>query len=108
MSAITKVSEITATTAAEYLRISELDQNDTDLLDTLIGVAKSYIVDYTGQTEAALDDFSDCVIVVYILVQDMWDNRTLYVDKSNLNKTVESILDLHSINLLPTPEQSND
>lgn len=104
MSAITKVSEITAETAAEYLRITELDQNDTDLLNTLIGVAKDYIVQYTGQAAENLDNFQDFVIVVYILVQDMWDNRVLYVDKSNLNNTVETILGLHSINLLPEAE----
>lgn len=107
MSAITKVSEITAEAVAEYLRLDETDSTDTDTLNTLIGVAKSYIVNYTGQTETALDDFPEFVIAVYILVQDMWDNRTLYVDKSNLNSTVESILGLHSINLLPTAEETS-
>ena len=41
------------------------------------------------------------VYAVLVLVQDMWDTRTLYVDKGNVNRTVESILNLHSINLLP-------
>jgi len=108
MSAITKVSEITTEAVADYLHLSELDEAETDLLNTLIGVAKSYIVNYTGQTEAALDNFPDFVIVVYILVQDMWDNRVLYVEKSNLNNTVESILGLHSVNLLPTTETSSE
>ena len=108
MSAITKVSEITPEVVAEYLRISELDENDTDTLNTMIGVAKSYIAKYTGQAAEDLDNFQDFVIVVYILVQDMWDNRVLYVDKSNLNNTVETILGLHSINLLPTAEEAED
>ncbi|MCO1599830.1 hypothetical protein [Desulfosporosinus nitroreducens] len=47
-----------------------------------------------------LDAYADFVIVVYILVQDMYDNRTLYVDKNNLNKVVDTILGMHSINLL--------
>jgi len=38
--------------------------------------------------------------VLLVLVQDMWDNRTLYVDKSNVNKVVDSILGLHAVNLL--------
>jgi hypothetical protein len=46
------------------------------------------------------DKYKDFVIVVYVLVQDMYDNRTLYVDKNNLNKVVETILGMHSINLL--------
>jgi hypothetical protein len=47
-----------------------------------------------------LDDFQDFVIVVFILVQDMWDTRSLYVDKSDLNKVTETILGMHSVNLL--------
>ena len=104
MSAITKVSEITAQVVAEYLRIDELDSRDEDMLNTLIGVAKEYIAKYTGQTD--LDLFQSFVTVVYILVQDMWDNRTMYVDKSNLNNTVETILGLHSVNLLPETEEA--
>ena len=42
--------------------------------------------------------------VVFILCQDMWDNRTLYVDKSNLNKVVDTILGMYSVNLLPSAE----
>ena len=53
-------------------------------------------VDYT----VGVDAFEDFVIVVYVLCQDMYDNRTLYVDKSNLNKVVETILGMHCINLL--------
>jgi len=35
-----------------------------------------------------------------ILCQDMYDNRSMYVDKNNLNKVVETILGMHSVNLL--------
>lgn len=46
------------------------------------------------------DGFEDFAIVVYILVQDMYDNRTLYVEKDNVNRVVESILGMHCVNLL--------
>lgn len=104
MNTITKVSEITAADVAEYIRLPEVTQGDQNTLDNLIGVAKTFITNYTGQTN--LDDFQDFVIVVFILCQDMWDTRTLYVDKSNLNKVVDTILGMHSINLLPTVEES--
>lgn len=97
---ISKVSEITYEEVAEYLRIVELDSTDINTLNTLISVAKSFVENYTGRTEAELDDYADFVIVVLILCQDMWDNRTLYVDKTNLNHVVETILGLHSVNLL--------
>lgn len=97
---VTKVSEITYQDCAEYLRISELSASDQATLTAMIGVAKTFIQGYTGQTD--LDQFQDFVIVVLVLVQDMWDNRTLYVDNDNLNYVVEAILGMHSVNLLPT------
>ena len=104
MNQITKVSDITSSDLAEYLRLDEVTESDTNTLNSLLGISKTFIQTYTGRTE--LDNYQDFVIVVLILVQDMWDNRTLYVDKSNLNKVIESILDLHSVNLLPVEDES--
>lgn len=100
MNNITKVSEITYEDIVNYIRINEISNEDINTLNTLICVAKAYIQGYTGQPYDNLDNFQDFVIVVFVLCQDMWDNRTLYVDNSNLNKVVQGILDLHSINLL--------
>lgn len=100
MNEISKVSDITFNDVADYLRITELTDDDTNTLNTLITVSKAYIEQYTGRTEEELDNYQDFVIVVLVLCQDMWDNRTLYVDKTNLNYVVESILSLHSVNLL--------
>lgn len=104
MNSITKVSDITYSDIADYIRLSEVTTDDQNTLEALLSVAINFIVNYTGQTQAALDNFPDFVIVVLILCQDMWDNRTLYVDKSNLNKVVDTILGMHSVNLLPTAE----
>jgi len=104
MNSITAVSQITYSDLADYIRLDEVTTDDQNTLETLLSVAKDFISNYTGQAEADLDNFSDFVIVVFILVQDMWDNRTLYVDKSNLNKVVDTILGMHSVNLLPTAE----
>lgn len=98
MKNITKVSDITYQDVAEYIRIDEVTQEDENTLNNLINISKSYIKNYTGVND--LDSYQDFVIVVFILCQDMWDNRTLYVDKTNLNKAVETILGMHSINLL--------
>ena len=100
MQEITKVSDITANDLVDYIRIVEVEQSDINTLNNLLGVAKTFISNYTGRTSEELDDFQDFVIVVLILCQDMWDNRTLYVDKANLNKVVETILGMHSVNLL--------
>lgn len=100
MNDISKVSQITTQDVADYLRLSELTSDDENTLNTLLTVAKTYIEQYTGQTAESLDNYQDLIIVVLILCQDMWDNRTLYVDSNNANKVVESILGLHSVNLL--------
>ena len=101
MAEITKVSDIAYQDAANYLRLSEISADDQNTLTTLINVAKTFIQNYTGHTAEELDNYQDFVIVVFVLVQDMWDNRTLYVDNENLNYVIESILGMHSVNLLP-------
>ena len=100
MNQISAVSQITAQDVADYLRISEVTEDDTNTLNTLLTVAKAYVTQYTGQTLENLHTLQDIIIVVFILCQDMWDNRALYVDSSNVNRVVESILGLHSVNLL--------
>lgn len=100
MNNIQKVSDITTSDLAEYLRLDEVSADDTKFLNTLLTVAKVFIGDYTGHNIQEMDQYRDFVIVVFVLVQDMWDNRALYVDKTNLNNVVETILGMHSVNLL--------
>ncbi len=97
---INTVSQITASDVAEYLRITDATTDDMNTLNTILNVAKVYVGEYTGRKLNELDDYKDIIIAVLVLCQDMWDNRTLYVDNSNVNKVVESILGLHSVNLL--------
>ena len=100
MNNIDKVSEINYQNVANYIRLSEISQDDIYTLNNLINISIAYIMGYTGLTQVQLDEHQDLIIVVLVLCQDMWDNRTLYVDNSNLNNVVESILHLHSVNLL--------
>lgn len=97
-----EVSQITAYEVAEYLRIEYSSGAD---IQTLIDVARAFIRSYTGLDDAAIDIHEDFVIVVYVLCQDMYDNRSFYVEKNNLNKVVETILGMHCTNLLPTPPE---
>ena len=100
MNDISKVSDITYQDIADYLRLIEIDTNDINTLNALLNVAKTFISNYTGRTMEELDNYQDFVIVVFVLCQDMWDNRAMYVDSKNLNNVIESILGLHSVNLL--------
>ncbi|MBO5908598.1 MAG: phage gp6-like head-tail connector protein [Clostridia bacterium] len=100
MKDINAVSEITYQDIADYIRLDELTNDDVNTLINLLAVAKQYILSYTGLTATQMDLYADFVIVVLILCQDMWDNRTMYVDNNNLNKVVDTILGMHSVNLL--------
>ncbi len=91
-----KVSSITYNDIANYIRLTEVSQEEESLLTNLINIAKAFIKENTGVED--LDEFDDFVIVVFILCQDMYDTRSLYVDKTNLNKVVETILGMHSLN----------
>ena len=100
MNTITKISDITYNDLASFLRLVELSLDDENTLVTLLGVAKNFVSKYTGRSLEELDEYQDMVIVIFILVQDMWDNRTMYINEKNLNNTIITILNLHSVNLL--------
>ena len=99
-STYTKISEITTTDLVDYLRISELDSSQTQLLTTIQAAATSYIVGVTGLTLEQLDNYPDLTLALYALVQDMYDNRAIYVDKANISDTVSTILNMYRTNLL--------
>lgn len=102
-----KVSEITVKDIANYLRLSEISEEDNKNIELFLNIAKNYIENYTGIPQKSeneevetLDSYSDFIIVVYVLCQDMYDNRVMYVDGKNINNTVKTILDMHTRNNL--------
>ena len=99
---ITKVSDITVQVLADYLRLADPSDADNALLAAIIKAVPAYMCKYTGLSAAQLDDSTDFVIAALALAQDMYDNRTIYADTTNPNLTVQSILDMHSVNLLPS------
>lgn len=102
-----KVSEITIDDIANYIRLTDVSDIEKNELQTYLNIAKNYISNYTGIPEVSdeenaetLDSYADFIIVVYILCQDMYDNRAMYVDKNSINKVVQTILDMHTRNNL--------
>ena len=97
---VSKVSEITINDIADYIRLGEIKVGSSEekQLSTFLTVAKDYIKNYTGIDD--LDVYADFVLAVYVLCQDMYDNRTMYIDKGNVNKVVQTILDMHTRNNL--------
>lgn len=108
MNQIEKVSDVTSADLAAFLRVCEVTPYEDGYLSTLIGAATTYMCKYTGLTVAQLDESQDFVPVLLVLCQDMYDNRTLYVDSANVNRMVQSTLDMHSVNLLPSVAVKQD
>jgi hypothetical protein len=102
-----KVSEITVNDIANYLRISEISEEEKKNIELFLNIARNYIENYTGipqksedEKAETLDTYPDFIIVVYILCQDMYDNRVMYVDGKNINNSIKTILDMHTRNNL--------
>lgn len=93
-----KVSEITVEDVARYARIDDYDEIE---VKNILDAAKAYVRSYTGLTDDEIDTHDDFYIAVLALCQDMYDNRSMYVDyKSNVNKVVDSVLGMHCTNYL--------
>ncbi len=97
-----KVSEVTVKNLADYLKLDyeTLDPEEISELGTFLTSPKVFISDYTGLNQPEIDAHESFVVAVFVLVQDMYDNRSYYVDKSHINHVIESILEMHSVNLL--------
>ena len=91
-----KVSEINSDNVAEYLRLDDIPSS----LDMYISGAKAFVASYPGLTGVELDEHEDITLAIMVIIQDMYDNRSMYVDKSNINKVVESVLNMHRRNLV--------
>ena len=96
-----KISELTPEIIAEYVHIDA----DDILLEPLKDAAINYACKFTGHTATELDNYEDVTIAVLLKISDFYDQRTSHTDKPVNNPAIESILQLHSNNLLPNMEE---
>lgn len=82
-----------------------LTEEDLTLIQAMQAAAVSYCVGQTGLTKEEMDEHEDITIAVLTLISDMWDNRSMSIDRSNINRVIDTILGMHCINLLPTPDE---
>ena len=97
-----KVSEITIDEICSQIRQDKayLTPEDEALINIMQKSAVEYVKAYIGLTDEEIDTHEDITIAVLVLISDMYDNRQMYVDKSNVNRVVDTILGLHCVNLL--------
>lgn len=93
-----KVSDITIDDIKSYAKI-EYDDDDS-MLQIILDAVKSYIRGHTGLTDEVIDTKEDITIALFILVNEMYENRQYTIQSSNINPVISQILNMHSINLL--------
>jgi len=93
-----KISEVSIENIKNYLRINT--NSDDVIIDAILVASKSYLISYTGLTVEVLDTKEDITIALMVLCSDLYENRAMTVQNDKVNKVVQSILDMHCINLL--------
>lgn len=93
-----KISEVSITDLKEYANVD--NSLDDVLFQIILQATTSYIKNYTGLTLEQMDDKEDLTMALMILSNEMYDNRVYAVENDKVNKIVNSILDMHSVNLL--------
>ena len=96
-----KTSEINMDIIKQYLKISdELSDAEKKELDMIKLGALAYVRSYTGYTSEELDQHEDITIAVLIIIEDMYDDRTMLEDKDKLNLILQTTLGMYNKNLL--------
>lgn len=95
-----KISEVTANDLREYAREYNTDSETMKQFEQNLIIGKGFIKEYTGLTEAQMDEIPDLVAVLKVISNEMYDNRTFTVDTDTLNPFAKTVLDMHSVNLL--------
>lgn len=93
-----KISKVTIQELKEYAHVYH-DEDDT-LFTSILPACKSYIRNYTGLTDDQMDTKEDMTMALFVLSNELYDNRTFTVQDNKVNTVIKSILDMHSVNLL--------
>lgn len=97
-----KVSELPQNVVINHLRLHPdfVTGEEKQLIEALQDASVAFVREYCNIDDEYIDAHEEITIAVLVLIGDMYDNRTRYVDKANLNRTVETLLSLHDHNLL--------
>jgi beta-xylosidase len=95
-----KISEVTRQELKNYAREYNDDPETNKTFDLILLACKAFMKGHTGLDDAQMDTKEDLSVVLLVLADEMYDNRTFTVDKDKVNPVIKSILDMHSINLV--------
>lgn len=95
-------SQLSKETVCGHLRLVAEAVTDAEWqhIEALRRAAIEYVCIHCAVTAEYVDEHEDLAIAVLVLISDMYDQRGMYVDLSNPNRTVEAILSHHDRNFL--------
>ena len=93
-----KISDISLIDIKNYLHVYH--DEDDKLITAILQAAKSFVRNYTGLSGEKLNISDDLSVAVFILSAELYDNRVYTVDNTDVNPVIQTILDMHSVNLL--------
>ena len=93
-----KISDISLIDVKNYLHVYH--DEDDKLLTAILQAAKSFVRNYTGLSGEKLNISDDLSVAVFILSAELYDNRVYTMDNTDVNPVIQTILDMHSVNLL--------
>ncbi|NFT93938.1 phage gp6-like head-tail connector protein [Clostridium botulinum] len=94
---IIKINEVKTDLLINYCNAYD---EDKQLLEIFKDASVDYIKSYTGLTDEEINNKNDLTIALLVLVSGMFDSRSIEADKTNINLILDSILGLHSKNLV--------
>lgn len=93
-----KISEISLIDVKNYLHVYH--DEDDKLITAILYAAKSFVRNYTGLPDEKLNISDDLSVAVFIISAELYDNRVYTMDNTDVNPVIQTILDMHSVNLL--------
>lgn len=93
-----KLSEVSLNVIKAHCGISGDDCDE--LLEVYKDAGIKLVSDYTGLNESELDEFADITVAFLNIVNEMFSQRLVMTNGTQLNAFQRQILDLHSVNLI--------
>lgn len=85
-----------ATLTAPDLRLyGRIDEESDEMLDALLEAARAFCLSYTGLRPDEAEKYPDIAVAALVVAADLYDTRSMTVERDTVNPTVRAILDLH-------------
>lgn len=92
-----KINEVTTEILLDYCNAYE---EDSKLLEIFKDASISYIKSHTGLEDEKINEYDDLSIALLVLVNAMYEIRSIECDKNKCNLILDSILGIHDTNLI--------